>query len=386
MNKIQKFKLESSVKCKIVKFSVYLFVLSILFSASPCVYAASEFLQQSLIHRYATADEIYWKDITKANKHLIDNHLLDMILVEYQQFIKYANDTAEKNKKRRVIPSEAYVLANLHDYIAKQLNKTGNVRFTLANEYLKDGAYNISADICNNIIISEPNNIKAATLKASLFMKMAMYQEAMETYQKIIAMDKNNPEALYYLGILNTNLGQYDKAAEMFRRLLKIQPQNDEARRFLNLYDGKTSTSSGNSPKINDVAIQHFMSAEKLFMSEKFEEAANEYSLAIENDPRFYKAYAYLGECLTRQKKYKDAEQILGHAIQLNPNEPEAYHFLGLCNEKQYNFDPRIDFLQKALDNYNKATKVAPNYEPVKEDLLRVNKKMEGITSKKANN
>lgn len=339
------------------------------------VYAASEFQQRQLIKRYVSTQEIYWDDITRENRDLIDENLYDMVKDYYYKLLLRADEEAREKNKRRDIPSRAFLIANLADYIARKIGKKSELRYHLAMAHFKDGRPDVAADICNTILMTEPKNVKVAALQAKLFLHMNMPHESMETYKKILKIDEDNQEALYRLGTMYVKLGQYEKAVEKFKKLLKINPDNKEAKRFVDLYEGNVKTSPGK--KIDDTAIHHFLVAERLFSEGKYGEAAEEYSLAIEEDPEFYRAYVYLGESLIRQKKYSPAEKVLENAIALEPDKPEAYHFLGLALEKRYNFDPKLELLKRAVENYEKALQVDPDYADVKTDLTRARKRLE---------
>jgi tetratricopeptide (TPR) repeat protein len=330
---------------------------------------ASDLRQNRLIQLYFAVPEQDWDKVTKENRDLVNQELFNKIEAGYRNHIKYATDIALNKNVRREIPDATYIFANLGDYISKQLRRTSNFRLDLAREYLKDGNLPVAVDICNNILMTEPRNIDVALLKADLFLKLGMQVEAMSVYLNIDKLDKNNETVLYRLGVLYVNLVEYDKAVSYFKRLLRLRPDNAAAKQFIDLYDGKTITTQ--KREANKTAVHHFMTAERLYNAGSYAEAAEAYSMAIDNDPYFYRAYAYLGECLTRQQKYGEAQQVLSHAIHLSPKEPEAYHFLGLAFEKEFNFNRKRDLLEKALLNYEKALQMAPSYTAVREDIER---------------
>jgi len=100
----------------------------------------------------------------------------------------------------------------------------------------------------------------------------------------------------------------------------------------------------------------------------------------VEADPRFARAYVYLGESLTQLKKYSEAINILRHSIEVDPRDPEGYYHLGLTLEKQYNFSQNRTHLQEALSNYQKAHEMAPDNEKFKEDLERARRRIGAVS------
>jgi tetratricopeptide (TPR) repeat protein len=348
-------------------------ILLFIFMCSGFCMATSELRQKRLIQLYFAAPQEDWSKVTSSNKDLLNDNLLKMLEEDFRGYIKFATDVADRKNERRAIPDVTYAYANLYDYLAGQIKRPAIMRVELAKEYLKDGYYPVAVEICNIVMMSEPRNIDVALIKAELFSKMGMMREAMDVYLNIEKIDKNNEIALYRLGVLNVHLANYDKAVEYFRRYLRIRPDSHEAKAFIDMYDGRAAA---DSKDINRTAIHHFMNAERFYQGGNYREAAEFYSMAIENDPHFYKAYAHLGECLTRLNKYDESRQVLEHAISVSPNQPEAYHFLGLAFEKEYNFNRKIELLQKAVENYEKALKAAPSYKPAQEDLERARRRM----------
>jgi tetratricopeptide (TPR) repeat protein len=342
-----------------------------------CFSHASELRQNRLIQVYFGVTEKDWDKVTKENRDLINEELYGRLEVTYRGHIRHATNIAQDRNVRREIPDVTFAFANLGDYIAKQIRRPSKLRFELAGEYMNDGNLPVAIDICNNILMTEPRNVEVALLKADMFLKVGMQQEAMDTYLNVEKIDKNNETALYRLGVLYVQLTQYDKAVGYFRRFLKLRPDNQEAKQFIDLYDGKKNTLD--KKQVNTTALNHFMTAERLYNAGRYVEAAEAYSMAIDSDPHFYRAYAYLGECLTRQQKYGEAQQVLMYAIQLSPKQPEAYHFLGLAYEKEFNFNRKRDLLEKALANYEKALKNAPSYTVVQEDIERARGRMKEI-------
>lgn len=354
-----------------------LFMLAILLVAAGCIpaRAASDFQQMELVRRYVTIDENLWDELSSHNKPLIDADLLEKVRGVYFRILLDAETRAKEKNTKRDIPREAYIYANLSDYLSNRLKKKADLRFQLAKEYMEDRRINTALDICNIIRIQEPKNVEVAIFQGDLFIQLNMLNEAMDIYRDILKLDKKNETALYRLGLFYNTLGRNKEAADMFRTLLKINPNYELARRFVDLYDGKIKGQMDKN--VNELAVQHFMTAEKLFNAGKYQEAAEEYSKAIEADPKFGKAYAYLGECLTRLKKYPEAISVLENAVNVSPRDPEGFHFLGLALEKYFNFSQDPNLLKRAVESYEKAVQASPSYDKVKEDLERAKKRLE---------
>ena len=345
-------------------------LLMILFTCKHA-FAASEFRQRELIHKYVNYPIEDWEKLTKVNRDLLDENLLSMVKSMMAQVIKSGMGKEE-------IPPEAFLFAYLADYVGKKIKKPEHNRFYLARIYAMRGRLDKAADICNNILLEDPKNVEVMTVQAELFERMGMPNEAYGIYNNILKLDKKNKQAMFRLALLNMELARYKDSMELFRRLLKVDPENQVARRFVDMYDGKIK---GNTPDVqrNEKAIQHFLLAEKMFKGGNYKDAAVEYSNAIEADPSFAKAYVYLGVTLMRQKKYDSAIGVLETAIKMDTKDPEAYQMMGLAYERQFNFNPDIKFLDLAIENYKKALVVDKDYFKAADDLQRVQQRRQSL-------
>lgn len=343
--------------------------LMLLCLSSGIAMAASEFRQRELIHLYLSHPYEDWDKLTKINKSLVDDTLLLMVKDQMNNLIQKSIDEGPKGDPKL---SEAFVFANLADYLGKVLRKNESNRFYVARVNERMGKIDRTIDICNNIIMSEPKNVDVILYLAYMFEDLKMYEEAYNAYQKVLKLDKNNKVALFQVGALYLVLGNYGKAVDEFKKVLKIDPNNEVARRYVDIYEGKIK-SNVKIDENKEKAINYFFLGEKLFDDGKFADAAEQYSNAIEADPQFSKAYVYLGSALMNLKKYDAAIGVLENAIKLEGKDPEAYNILGLVYEKQYAFNPDITLLDKAIDCYSKAVGIDAKYWKAVDNLKKAN-------------
>ncbi|MCD4785018.1 MAG: tetratricopeptide repeat protein [Candidatus Eremiobacteraeota bacterium] len=345
-------------------------------------FAVLEFQQRELIHLYIKHPQGNWDKLTKVNKKLVDANLLKMVKNGMYNIIKAS---IEKNEKSAYLLSSAFIYANLADYLAKKLKIKGeNNRLYLVGIHDQAGRTDVAVDICNNILMTEPDNLEVMIYMAMLFERMKMPFQAFNVYQKILKIDKNNKMALYREGILYLNLAKYKDAVKVFKKLLKVDPKNIVAKKYVEMYEGKIKIGKPLDDK-NEKAVHHFILGERLFSQGKFESASQQYSNAIENDPHFTKAYVYLGATLMRMKKYTSAVDVLKMAIVRDKKDPEAYHYLGLALEKQFNFNPDMKLLDKAIECYKKAGEVDPDYIKAINDLARATQRRAQLLKQKQN-
>ena len=362
------------MKKTLIIFMIITFVAVVISSAA----ASTSYEHGQLIKRYGSVDETMWENITKANRRMIDEDFYEHLRSIYFRILMDAETKAKKAGTRREIPHSAYFYANLADYVGNVIKKPSDMRLKLARANMMDKRFDTAVQIMNIIKVQEPKNVKVREELAEVFVRLKMLKEAMDIYEEILKIDKKNKVALFRLGMLYNSLGRHRMAEKMFKDLLKIDPENTVAKRFVDLYEGKIQSSG--VKKINEKAIQHFINGERLFAGEKFEAAAEEYAKAVEADPRFARAYTYLGECLTRMKKYNEAVDVLRHSITVDPKDSESYYFLGQALEKQFNFSQDRKHLDEALANYRKASEMDPKNKKYRQDLERVRKRMSKVS------
>jgi tetratricopeptide (TPR) repeat protein len=290
--------------------------------------------------------------------------------------------SVEQGPKGDPLLSEAFIFANLADYIGKFLHKDEQNRFSLARINEQLGRTERTVDICNNIIMTDPKNVEVLLYLAYMFENLKMYEDAYHIYQKVLKVDKNNKIALFQTGTLFISLGKYSDAVVEFKKLLKVDPNNEVAKRYVEIYEGKIKSNVKIDEK-KEKAISYFFLGEKLSDDGKFSEAAEQYSCAIEADPNFAKAYVYLGAALMNLKKYDSAVDVLDNAIKLDAKDPESYNILGLVYEKQFSFNPDMKLLDKAIECYGKAVSVEPRYWKAVDNLKKANDLKAAVEKKK---
>ena len=127
---------------------------------------------------------------------------------------------------------------------------------------------------------------------------------------EIEAAIKKNPDsedAFTLLGLIYLRANDLERARTAFQRVLQINPQNPLARDALKVLDEQSSVKLSGDKK----ALEHYYAAEKLFVQNKFKEAAEEYQKAISVDPKFEKGVALPGRLLLRPGRLRERAQAL---------------------------------------------------------------------------
>jgi tetratricopeptide (TPR) repeat protein len=114
---------------------------------------------------------------------------------------------------------------------------------------------------------------------------------------------------------------------EYYKKVLEIDPGNPLAKTMLEFI--KKGEEYKKNIAISSEAQKHYAKAEKLYGERKFEKAIEQYKKAIDLEPRFAKAYLYLGDCYWVMGRYDKAFPYFKKATEIDPKNPQAWAFLG---------------------------------------------------------
>jgi tetratricopeptide (TPR) repeat protein len=154
---------------------------------------------------------------------------------------------------------------------------------------------------------------------------------------------------LVLAGIANTK----EEREAYVKHVLEIDPSNAMAKTLLRF--GEMGEEYHANVKISDEARQHFDKAENYFSKNQFQEAIVEYKAAIAIEPKFAKAYLYLGDCFYRIGQYEEASVHFKRATEIDPSNPQAWAFLGDAYYK-------LENLKQACSCLKEAVRLDPNY------------------------
>ena len=83
--------------------------------------------------------------------------------------------------------------------------------------------------------------------------------------------------------------------------------------------------------------------------SGSFDRAMDNYSKALESDPKNGPALGAIARLNDRQNKLDEAVEYFGRAIEVDPSEPSLYNDLGLVLARQEKYDEAVAQIQKAI-------------------------------------
>ncbi len=131
---------------------------------------------------------------------------------------------------------------------------------------------------------------------------------------------------------------------------------------------------AGKGGTANPLAKELYTKAGNLFEDNKFDEAIELYSQAINLDPDYSSAYFNRALSYAITNKYDLAERDIEQVMKKEPDSHDAPYIMGIIYESQKDY-------QGAKEWFNKALEKNPTYAPAKTKLAQVNEKL-GISTK----
>jgi tetratricopeptide (TPR) repeat protein len=217
-----------------------------------------------------------------------------------------------------------------------------------------------------------PGNAKVSLLRGKAYLNRKEADKALPELKSAVEKDPDSEDAqlsLAYAFILKDDV---QSAIKQFREVIRINPDNSYAKDALTLLTNKSAPAWRSE---NAEAMKYFNEAEKFFSTGKYEEAVKGYSKAIELDPKFAKAWVYLGDAYMGVGNSARGIECYKKAIEINPNDRQAHRFLGDVLEKQYDRTSEMKYLDEAIASYENAVKADPAYATAVSDLKRAKEK-----------
>ncbi|MDP8221484.1 MAG: tetratricopeptide repeat protein [Candidatus Stygibacter frigidus] len=110
----------------------------------------------------------------------------------------------------------------------------------LATAYKKTGKIENAIKQYNDLIASNPDNLKAYYNLVNAYTSINDYQKALDTALKLEKKDSKNPNAYIMLANSYSSLKMYDEAEKAAKKVLKLAPKDYQALRILSeIYQGR---------------------------------------------------------------------------------------------------------------------------------------------------
>ncbi len=200
--------------------------------------------------------------------------------------------------------------------------------FQEAYELHQSGKLTAAAELYNNILIEQPDNINVIFLTGTLNLQQRNFEVACKFFRKALEQNPDYEMAHANLGIALHESDSLDEAIKCYRKVITLNPNYVNA--YINL---------GNAFK----------------QQGKLEKAVICYKKAIELNPNDAILFSNLGNIYREHCKPEEAVECYRKASELDPDKAEFYCNLGATLQES-------GALTEAILSYKKAVKLDPNY------------------------
>lgn len=290
----------SKIKKKFLKNDAYWDILGVLYKNQGEYSSSKKSFQRSLkinkyrVSAYNNLGNLY----SEQNKALL-------AISEYKKALKIDSNyhDARKNLILELLKQEQ--LENIEKIFPDTSIDNFDIDFKLlyAEYLLKIKQYSRSIELYKNILLLEPNNIKALHNIGLNYYSLGNYQHALLYYKKALNINFNIAELHHNMATCYADIGDIESANHHYNYSIKLEPYNLDYHHWKSLFSwkiGDTSTFLDNYKQVvkhslhADILAKFTLEvADKLQMANSNQDAVNEYRKVIEN--KLYSAFALKG-------------------------------------------------------------------------------------------
>ena len=229
--------------------------------------------------------------------------------------------------------------------------------FQAANQLKQEGKLEEAIASYHQAIELNPNFYLSHHNLGETLAKLDRWEEAVTCYDRAIQLNPNSVWSYYNLGEALAKLCRWEDAIASYRRAIELSPD------FYKFYSslGAALCKQGRSEA---AAALYCQAAESLVKQQRWDEADNCYSQAINLNPSVKDDYRNLAEILTKQRQLEVAIAKTRKAINLAPENAELHCKLGKILTQQ-------NRRREAIESYKKA--IALNFDLEEAHLNLVN-------------
>lgn len=230
----------------------------------------------------------------------------------------------------------------------------------LVDAYIKTKNYDKALKICNESLVTFPEDIGLLDLKGNIFLQQGKWKEAAEVYKKIFDNTESDFNIKLKISSLFLMFAEKDSsnlfiAKEFFERLNKDST------------DWQVIASLGEIEaklKNDSLAVEYFKSAAQLaewnsqlwvrlggflFDKRKYSDVINLLADAVEKFPNDFAINLIYGLSLSQLNNYQKAKTYLERAVKINPNDITSLTAYGYTLNQLKDENGALEVLNKAL-------------------------------------
>ncbi|MCP4268486.1 MAG: tetratricopeptide repeat protein [Candidatus Brocadiaceae bacterium] len=208
------------------------------------------------------------------------------------------------------------------------INASSKELFQEAHGLHQLGKLTEAAELYNNILKEQPDNINVIFLAGTLNLQQRNFEVACTFFRKVLELNPDYAMVHCNLGIALHESGRIDEAIKCYRKAITLKPNHVDT--YFNL--GNTLKQQG-----------------------KLEDAVICYKSAIELNPNDANLYCNLGNTCREHGKLLEAIECYRQASELNPDNAGFHCNLGAALQKSGSLD-------EAILSYKEAVRLDPDY------------------------
>ena len=257
-----------------------------------------------------------------------------------------------------------------------------------------EGKFAESIEIFQSILKRAPLYPGVNGLVGASYYALNDFEKTIDAMKKELAGNPKDPQARHLLALAQSSSGHLFEAIQELEGLLADYP-NDAPVLYQLVVDYRAAAQK-NGEKLAklypDSEYLHAINAEVYEDSERFDDAIREFKEVLRKDPKFPGLHFALGQAYWRKNDMQNAQEQLRLALQEEPNHALAAYYLADILTNQKNYREAIPLLQmvtpaypalkeayfllgkcyagtgedqRALEAFNKALQLNPNYKEV---------------------
>jgi predicted O-linked N-acetylglucosamine transferase (SPINDLY family) len=200
------------------------------------------------------------------------------------------------------------------------------------------GQLDLAEELCNEILLSQPQHLDALHLMANLSADQGEFLAAIELFDRVLRIKPGSAEVLYNRGCVLRDLGRHEEALESYDRALAIKPDFPEA-----------LTNRGNA--LRDL--------------NRLDDALKSYGRAIKVKPDHVEALYNQGNILRDLNRTNEALESYGRVLKIKPNHIDTLNNRGIALKD-------VRQLDAAVASYRRALEIKPDYAAAHHNLGNV--------------
>jgi tetratricopeptide (TPR) repeat protein len=229
----------------------------------------------------------------------------------------------------------------------------------------------ISKDAWTTCIALEPKSIPCRMKLAELYNVIESYRQSLRLVNEVIEMDPTIPEAFFMKGL--NIVGLYNDTAQAMPYLQKaIELDEDyfEALDLLGVWltnrrDPRAGAYLNRAVELKPEAPMFYKIGFFLKEMNRYEEAVEALSKAVQLNPRDHDAYFLMGYVFVEMEAYEEALDAFSNCLRIREINHKAYYARGYTHELMGN-------INAARSDYGEALRNNPAHEASRDAMMRI--------------